>query len=149
MLKLMLTLGCSVVFAPFCVGQALSDSRKADISESVYRYQIAQCYKDRSPPETYLLSYEGHDPDDTLMARFASYGSRVMKRSQMRHFKNIETGKWPIILSVTEVDLRSPRVAYVRAACVGGALDSYEYLYRVLLRNGRWFVVRRRLTGIG
>lgn len=147
MLKPILTFVFSVVLAPFCVGQALNESRKADISESAYRYQIARCYKDRSP-ETYLLSYEGHDPDDAFMARFASYGSRVMKRSQMRHFKNLETGKWPIVLSLTDIDLRSSRVAYVRATCIGGLLDAYAYRYRVEFRWGRWIVMRRKLVGI-
>jgi hypothetical protein len=146
-MKLVVTFLGLLIVAVSCVGQTLSDSRKADVVELVYRTQIAQCYKDRSP-KTYFLSYERHDPDDALLERFASYGPRVMKRSQMRQFKNSETGKWPIIISVTNVDFRSQHVAYVRGACTAAVLDGYSYLYRVEFRWGRWIVMRRRLLGV-
>jgi len=130
-----------------CFGQANNKSREADILESVFRYQIAHCYRYRSP-ETYFLSYANQDPSDELMARFASSGTRVMKRSQFRHFKNPDTGKWSIILSVSYIDFQSAGRADVRGACTAASLDAYDYLYRVSLRNGRWVVVHRKLIGV-
>jgi len=147
MLKLIITLvGLLLTGAP-CLGQTVDDARKTDVVESVYRYQIAQCYKDRSP-EAYFVSYDSHDPDDAVFARLASSGQRVMKRSQLRHFKNADTGRWSIIVSITNVDFRSRRLAYVRGACVAAMLDAYDYLYRVEFRWGRWIVMRRRLLGV-
>ena len=146
MLKRIMSLVATLVLAVCCFGQTVSDARKTDIIESVYRYQIAHCYKDRSP-ETYFVSYERHDPDDALFARLASSGRRVMKRSQLRRFKNAETGRWSIVISVSDVNFQSQRIAYVRGTCMGGALDSYSYLYRLEFRWGRWIVMRRKLTG--
>ncbi len=147
MLKIIITLGALLLIAASCSGQTVGDARKTDVVESVYRYQIAYCYKDRSP-ETYFVKYEGRDPDDGLLARLSSSGQRVMTRSQFRNFKNADTGRWSIIVSIANVDFRSQRVAYVRGACTAASLDAYDYLYRVELRWGRWIVMRRKLLGV-
>jgi hypothetical protein len=78
MLKLIITLVGSLLVTASCFGQTVSDARKTDVIESVYHYQIAQGYRDRSP-ETYFVSYESRDPDDALLARLAASAQQVMK----------------------------------------------------------------------
>jgi hypothetical protein len=146
MLRLIITLVGLLVVTAACFGQTVDDARTSAVIESVYRYQIAQCYKDRSPEE-YFVSYERHDPDEGLLTRLSSSGQRVMKQSQWRHPRNPGTGRWSVIVSVVRVHFQSQRVAYVKGACETSALDSYSYSYRVEFRWGRWIVMRRKLLG--
>lgn len=143
MLKLFIASFGSLLLTASCFGQAVNDARRTDVLESVYRYQIAQCSKDRSP-ETYFVSYGRTDPDEAVLVRLAASDHRVKKASQRN---DAETGRRSITVSVSNLDFRSQRIAYVRGFCIGGALDSYDYLYRVEFRWGRWIVMRRKLLG--
>jgi hypothetical protein len=145
MLKLIIASVGSLLVTAFCFGQAVHDARRTGVLESVYRYQIAQCYKDRSP-ETYFVSYVRSNPDEAAFARLAASDHRVKKVS-LRQFNDAEIGRSSITVSISDVDFRSQRIAYVRGSCIASGLDAYSYLYRVEFRWGRWIVMRRKLTG--
>ena len=145
MLRLIITLVGSLLLTASCFGQAVDDAQRTDVLESVYRYQIAQCYKGRSP-KAYFVSYVRSDPDETVLARLAASDHRVTKVS-LRDLNDPETARSSIIVSISHVDFRSRRIAYVRGSCIAGGLDAYSYLYRVEFRWGRWIVMRRKLTG--
>lgn len=131
---------------PATLSQVRNEPPEVDILESVFRYQIARCYTDRTP-EMYFLSYLKQDPSNELIARLASRGSPVKGRSQMSHFKDKDTGKWSIILAVSDIELRSDRRADIRASCIASWLDGRTYTYRVVRSNRRWVVTRSKLVG--
>ncbi len=133
-------------FYPAALSQVRNESPEVEILESVFRYQIARCYRDRTP-DMYFLSYLKQDPSDVLIARLASRGLRVKPRSQMSHFKDKDTGKWSIIVAVDDIELRSQRRADVRASCIAAWLDGRTYTYRLVLSNRRWIVTRSKLVG--
>ena len=146
MMKLTLLTFMFFSFYPATLSHVRNESPDTDIIESVFRYQIAHCYKDRAP-EMYFLSYLKQDPSDELIARLASEGFLVKGRSQMSQFKNKNTGKWSIILAVSDIELRSDRRADVRASCIAAWLDGRTYTYRVVRSNRRWIVTRSKLVG--
>ena len=116
---------------PATLSQVKNESPEADIIESVFRYEIALCYKHRTT-EMYFLSYLKHDSSDALIARLTSRGLRVKGRSQMSHFKDRDPGKWSIILDVSDIDLLSDGRADVRASCIAAWLDGQTYTYRLV-----------------
>ncbi|HEY3042366.1 MAG TPA: hypothetical protein VGJ66_26795 [Pyrinomonadaceae bacterium] len=143
-----LTLLALIFFSltPATLGQVRNEPAEFDILESVFRYQIARCYRDRTPG-MYFLSYLGQDPSDELIARLASGGFLIKGRSQMSQFKDRNTGKWSIILAVSDIELRSDRRADVRASCIAAWLDGRTYTYRVVRSNRRWIVTRSKVVG--
>src|SRR3989442_15092481 len=62
--------------------QTRTGSTEVDILETVFRYQIAHCYKGRAP-RTYFLSHKGQDPSEALMSRFKNDASRIKTQSRM------------------------------------------------------------------
>lgn len=140
-----------IIFAIFSVcpvtlAQTGSESPNVDVLESVYRYEIPRCFRDLSP-NAYFLSFFKHDPSDALIERLASRGLRVKKHSQFSHFKDRQTGKWSVLLAVTDVEANGARRFTVRTSCIAGWLNGCSYSHRVVLSNGRWVVTRTRLIG--
>jgi hypothetical protein len=127
--------------------QIQSEPVELDVLETVFRHQMARCYKGRRP-RTYFLSYRGHDPSEALMSRFGDAGPRARARSQMSGFKDKQTGERGILLSVGDVRWSGSREATVTGTCGAALLDAYSYSYRVVRRDGKWVVTRSKLTGI-
>ena len=123
-----------------------NDSAETDILEAIFRHQIGRCYKDRAP-QTYFLSYKKRDPSETLMARFQGDRPRVRTRSQMLGYNYKQTGEHSIVLSIGNLEWINDHSVTVTGSCIGAVLDAYSYEYRVVRRQGKWTVVRRKLTG--
>jgi len=147
MLKLTLIIVAMLSVFSVTSAQTRDESPNVDALESVFRYQISRCFRELSP-DTYFLSYLKHDLSDGLMDRLASRGLRVKKRSQFSSFKNRATGKWSVILAVTNLEAIGPRRANVRTECIAGSLNGYSFSNRVVLSRGRWVVTRTKLIGI-
>ena len=135
-----------LTFFPAALSQVRNESPEVDILESVFRYEVARCMTDRAV-EMYFLSYRKQDPNDVLIARLASRRLRVKRRSQMSQLKDKDTGKWSIRVDVSQIELRGDRRADARASCYAGNLDGSSFSYRLVLRNRRWIVTRRKLVG--
>jgi hypothetical protein len=117
------------------------------ILEAVFKYQIRGCGKDFHS-KIYFLSYKAKDPPDEVVARFADYGGLVRKRSQMRGYRDIETGEQGILLSITRIGRRGSTLAQVSGSCAAGSLEANDYTYRVRRTKRGWRVTRQRLVGV-
>jgi hypothetical protein len=146
-MKLTLMIFAMLSIVPTTLAQSRDESPNVDVLESVFRYQIPRCFRDLSP-DAYFLSYLKHDPSDALMERLVSRGLRVKRRSQFSHFKDRETGKWSVILAVTNLEANGSRRINVHTSCIAGALNGYSFSNRVVLSHGRWVVTRTKLIGI-
>jgi hypothetical protein len=146
-MKLTLIVLAILWICPTACSQTPDESPNIDMLESVFRYKIPRCFKELSP-DAYFLSYLKHDPTDALMDRLASRGLRVKKRSQFSHFKDRDTGKWSVILAVTDVQTNGASRVTVRTECIAGFLNGYSYSHRLVLSNGRWIVTRSKLIGV-
>ena len=122
-------------FSTAAPSQVRNEPPEVDILESIFRYEIVRCQRDRAV-EMYFLSYRKQDPNDELIAKLASRGLRVKRRSQMSHFKDTDTGKWSIMVDVSDIELRSEWRADARASCYAGLLDgrTSTYLTRRLMK---------------
>jgi hypothetical protein len=117
------------------------------ILEAVFKYQIRGCGKDFHS-KIYFLSYKRQDPPDEVVARFANYGMLVRKRSQMRGYRDIQTGEQGILLSITRIDQRGSVRAQVSGSCAAGSLEANYYAYRVSRTKRGWRATHQRLVGV-
>jgi hypothetical protein len=117
------------------------------ILETVFKYQIRSCRKD-FPSKIYFLSYRKQDPTDKVVAKFADSAVVVRKRSQMRGYRDIETGEEGILLAITRIDQRESTRAQVFGSCGAGSLAINYYTYRVRRMKRGWRVTHQRLVGV-
>jgi hypothetical protein len=114
------------------------------IVESVFRYQIAHCY--RSTDQTsYFLSYKDHDPPATLMRRFRNVQS-VRKGSEASASNDKLNGSRSIQLNVYGIERLSVHTARVSGSCASDR-EAASFLYTLRLSHGKWVVTHVRMTG--
>jgi hypothetical protein len=137
---------CIVLLAPcFTFAQSDSDSSDTDILETVFRYQLTQCYRERAP-KLFFLSYQDRNPTDALMYRFKHNAVSVKKRSQMRKFADVETGNG-ILLTIDNIEFANDGSATATGSCSAGPLDGHMYAYHVIRKNRKWFVTKVTVRG--
>jgi len=117
------------------------------ILETVFKYQIRRCGRNFHS-KTYFLSYKAQDPPDDLVAGFVDHGMLVRKRSQMRGYRDIETGKQGIMLSIIRIEHLNGNRTQVFGSCGEGSLAANYYTYRVRRTKRGWRVTHQRLVGV-
>jgi hypothetical protein len=120
---------------------------ETEILEVVFRHQIARCYKERSP-QVYFLSFKGVDPPGALMERFSSWKIPVKTRSQMKGFRDRQTGVHGVLLAVAYIKAKGAGTAEVRGSCGTEMLDGYDYIYSLVREQGRWRVRKQKRFGV-
>ena len=118
-----------------------------DILETVFRYQIDHCYKTHSS-KIYFLSYKEQDPPDDVLTRLSGYGDHVRKRSQMRGFRDTETGESGILLAISKIERDGNTTIRAFGSCGTAMLDANSYVYKLRRKNGLWRVTQNRLIGV-
>jgi hypothetical protein len=66
----------------------------------------------------------------------------------MLGFKDKETGERGILLAIATLTWLNDRSVAVTGSCDAAMLDAHYYDYRVVRRNRKWIVTRRKLTGV-
>ena len=118
------------------------------VLEVVFRYQLANCYKRRSP-KVYFLARGVEELSDEFMERFKDHTPPVRKRSQMTsEFRDKETGVQGVILGVKSIKQLDELRFEIEGYCAAGGLDGYGYVYEVVQVEGQWKIKNVRETWI-
>jgi hypothetical protein len=146
-MKIVYTLVLALAMMLPIVAQSTTNPSETDVLETIFRYQLARCYRERSP-QRYFLSYERHDPSDALMDRFKNDLSHIGRRSQRRGYKGARPGDYGILLAVAKIEWLNDHSVVVMGSCDADTLDGYSYTYRAMRKRRGWIVTRARLTGV-